>query len=127
MVKEYPRKLRLNTQLQRELASLMVDTLTDPRVTGVSITRVDVSPDLRNATVFVSSLGTDAEIEAAARALAGAAPVLRRGIGSRLHLRRIPALHFRVDRQLREADRLDRLIRNAVGEDARHARDRDGE
>jgi ribosome-binding factor A len=124
-MKEYPRKLRLNTQLQRELAALIAETLTDPRVSGVSITQVDVSPDLRNATVLVSSLGTDAELMAAAKALGGAVPLLRKGLGTRLRLRYVPQLHFRPDTQVRQADRLSRLIRDAVASDEAHTRERD--
>ena len=75
-MKEYPRKLRISTQLQRELSELIVDTLTDPRIRGVSISQVDVSPDLRNATVLVSSLGSEAELAGAVKALAGAVPLL---------------------------------------------------
>ena len=124
-MKEYPRKLRINTQLQREVAALVVETLTDPRVAGVSITQVDVSPDLRNATVLVSSLGTDAELAAAVKALAGAVPLLRKGLGARLRMRYVPQLHFRADTQVRQADRLNRLIRDAVASDEAHTRERD--
>jgi ribosome-binding factor A len=123
-MKEYPRKLRINTQLQRELAELIADGLTDPRLAGATITEVDVSPDLRNATVRVGSLGTDAELEQSVRVLAGAAPLLRKGLGARLRLRYVPQLHFRVDTRIREADRLTRLIRDAVGADSDHARQR---
>lgn len=123
-MKEYPRKLRINPQLQRELAGLIVEELTDPRVAGVSITEVDVSPDLRNATVRVTSLGTDAELEQSVRALGNAAPLLRKGLGARLRVRYVPQLHFRADTRGREADRLTRLIRDAVGSDRAHARER---
>lgn len=124
-MKEYPRKLRINTQLQRELSALIVETLTDPRVSGVTVTQVDVSPDLRNATVLVSSLGTDAELAAAAKALGGAVPLLRKGLGARLRMRYVPQLHFRPDTQVRQADRLSRLIRDAVASDEAHTRERD--
>lgn len=123
-MKEFPRKLRLNTQVQRELADLIACTLTDPRVEGVSITQVDVAPDLRNATIMVSTLGTDAELAQAVTALHGAASVLRRGLGARLRMRLTPQLHFRADTQLRQADRLTQLIRDAVGTDKENARER---
>jgi ribosome-binding factor A len=118
-VKEYPRKLRINTQLQRELAELIAGALTDPRVAGVSITQVDVAPDLRNATILVSSLTSDQELREAVTALHGAAPLLRRALGSRMRMRYTPQLHFRADTKMREADRLTRLIRDAVASDDR--------
>lgn len=124
-MRDYPRKLRINNQLQRELMDLIGAELTDPRVSGVSITHVEVAPDLRNATVMVSSLASDDELAESVKALNGAASRLRRGVGARLKLRQIPQLHFRADLQMREADRIAQLIRTAVGEDARAARDRD--
>lgn len=123
-MKEYPRKLRVNTQLQRELSELIAASLTDPRVEGVSITQVDVAPDLRNANIFVSSLGTDEELREAVTALHGAAPLLRKGLGARMRMRYTPQLHFRADTQIRQADRLTRLIRDAVASDKDHSRER---
>lgn len=124
-MRDYPRKLRINNQLQRELMDLIGAELTDPRVAGISVTHVEVAPDLRNATVMVSSLASDEELAESVKALNGAAARLRRGVGSRLKLRQIPQLHFRADLQMREADRIAQLIRSAVGEDARAARDRE--
>ena len=127
-MREFPRKLRINTQLQRELAGLIVETLTDPRLAGVSISQVDASPDLRNATVLVSSLGTEAELAAAVKALSGAVPLLRKGLGKRLRMRYTPQLHFRADTQMRQADKLTRLIRDAVASDQGHGQEsKDGE
>ncbi|HKY93023.1 MAG TPA: 30S ribosome-binding factor RbfA, partial [Nevskiaceae bacterium] len=120
-------KLRLNTQLQRELDELIRETLTDPRLKLVSITRVDVAPDMRNATVMVSQLGTDEQLAAAVKALSGAAGKLRHDLGRRLHVRSIPTLHFRADGALREGDRVSGLIKNAVLEDRKNAEDRDDE
>ena len=116
-MKEFPRKLRINTQLQRELSELIVSRLTDPRLDGVSITTVDVAPDLRNATIRVSSLGSDDELDQAVSALHGAVPILRKALGARLRMRYTPQLHFRADTQIRQADRLTRLIRDAVKSD----------
>lgn len=126
-MREYPRKLRINSELQRELVDLIGYELTDPRVEGVSVTHVEVAPDLRNATIMVSSLKSDAELVEAVKALNGAAARLRKGLGSRLKLRQIPQLHFRADMQLREAARIAQLIKVAISEDSRIARDRDEE
>lgn len=126
-MKEFPRKLRINTQLQRELSELIASRLTDPRLDGVSITMVDVAPDLRNATIRVSSLGSDDELEQAVTALHGAVPVLRKALGARMRMRYTPQLHFRADTQIRQADRLTRLIREAVQSDRRHGSEPDAE
>ncbi len=126
-MKDYPRTARINVQLQREVAELIRESMTDPKVAAVSVTRADVSPDLRNASIYVSSLGSDEELASAVEALQRVASGFRRELGTRLRLRRIPALKFRADVQMRQAERLDRLIRSAVNQDAANARDRDPE
>ncbi|MDR3417954.1 MAG: 30S ribosome-binding factor RbfA [Nevskia sp.] len=117
MPREFSRTLRLNTQLQRELSTLIRNELTDPRVAGVSVTHVSVSPDLRNARVSVSLLGADAELTAAVKALNGAAARLRHALGTVLKLRYLPQLHFVADEGLREGDRIGTLIRDATARD----------
>jgi ribosome-binding factor A len=115
--REFSRTLRINAQLQRELSTLIRDELTDPRVTRVSITQVSVAPDMRNARIAVSLLGSDAELVAAAKALNGAASLLRRALGKSLKLRYVPALRFVADEALREGDRIGSLIRDATARD----------
>ena len=118
-MKEYPRKLRLNAQLQSDLAALIRDELSDPRVAGVTVTAVDVSPDLRNARVDVSLLGDDARLAEAVAGLNHAAGKLRRALGKRLSLRYVPNLRFVADVRLREGDRLHALIQDAVRRDTK--------
>jgi len=116
-MREYPRKLRINTQLQGELAALIRGELSDPRVAGVTITKVDVSPDLRNARISVSLLGSDDQLKDALKGLNHAAGKLRYELGERLRLRYVPQLHFAADIALREGDRISALIRAAVRSD----------
>lgn len=124
MPREFSRKLRLNAQLQRELSELIRDELTDPRVARVSVTQVDVSPDLRNARVSVSLLGADDQLTAAVKALNGASAKLRHALGKRLRLRQVPEPRFVPDTALREGDRIGALIREATAADrAAHPED----
>lgn len=116
-MREYPRKLRINTQLQGELAMLIRGELSDPRVAGVTVTKVDVSPDLRNARVSISLLGDDALLKDALKGLNRAAGKLRHELGERLRLRHVPQLYFAADTALREGDRISALIRAAVRSD----------
>lgn len=109
--------MRLESQLQRELAELLQREISDPRAAGVTVTRAKVSPDLRNATVYINELGSDGELDAAISALGHAQSRLRRLLGQRLRLRRIPALRFVPDRAMREGDRVAGLIRAAVQAD----------
>ncbi|MFT4046063.1 MAG: 30S ribosome-binding factor RbfA [Solimonas sp.] len=116
-MKEYPRKLRLNTQLQGELAALIRDELSDPRVAGITVTGVDVSPDLRSARITVSLLGPDQQLKDAIKGLTRASGKLRHELGERLSLRYVPQLYFTADVALREGDRISALIRDAVRSD----------
>ena len=120
MPREFSRTLRINAQLQRELSSLIREQLTDPRVTLVTVTQVSVSPDMRNARISISQIGSDVELKAAAKALNGAASLLRRAIGKSLKLRYVPMLRFFADEALREGDRIGSMIREATARDLAH-------
>ncbi len=124
MPREFSRKLRVNTQLQQVLATLIRSELRDPRVAGVTVTGADVAKDLRHAKVRVSVLGSDEDLAAAVQVLNRAAGRLRHGVGRVLSLRYLPELHFQADEELRTGDRLGALIRTAVREDDVHARTR---
>jgi len=115
--REYPRTARVAVQLQRELDELVRERYADACLEGVTITAVDVSPDLRQARVQLSRLGQPTD--EACKRLQQASGQLRGWLGKRLRLRRIPALHFVEDRLPDEADRMNRLIRQA--------RERDGD
>jgi ribosome-binding factor A len=120
MPREYPRKLRLNVQIQRELTTLIRHELTDPRIAGITVTTVDVAPDMRQANITVSLLGPDEQLKVAVKALNHAAGKLRHGLGVNLRLRFVPQLHFKPDVALREGDRIAQIIRKAVAEDHAH-------
>lgn len=95
---------RINVLFQHELAELIRSELRDPRLGDIiSVTRVEVSPDLENANAYVSVMG-DAEAKSSTmRALTAAAPFLRRHLVERIRIRRIPALHFVLDETMEEA------------------------
>lgn len=93
---------RVEELLRGEIASLLHRDVTDPRVKLVTLTRVDVSPDLRNAMVYwsrVDAKGAPPPEEVAA-GLESAAGFLRRRLSERLVLKRMPALSFRFDPSL---------------------------
>lgn len=116
------RILRLNEQIREELADLLRRHIRDPRLGGIiSITDVETSPDLAVARVHVSVLGSDEEAAEALRALRHAAGYLRRELGERIRVRRLPALDFRLDPSIARGARVLQLLReiNAQDEQAR--------
>jgi ribosome-binding factor A len=95
---------RLNVQFREEISELIQTELRDPRLTSlVSITRVDVSPDLENADVHVSIMAEPPEKSASVQALNHAAPFLRKELLHRMRIRRIPQLKFHLDDSIAEA------------------------
>ena len=106
---------RVNALLQEELSSLLRRDLEDPRIGGlVTITHVDVAPDLRSARAYVSVYGTDDERTGTMAALNSARPFVRRELGKRLHMRNIPDVRFISDDSLEKAqDLTDTMRRNA--------------
>jgi ribosome-binding factor A len=107
----FKRTDRLNEQLRQEISLLVRDEVRDPRVGMVTITAVATSPELDHAKVFITMLGGDEEKREAVAGLQSAAPFIRSQLGRRLHIRRIPELHFQVDRVLEEAGRIEALLR----------------
>lgn len=109
----YSRSIRVADQIQREIALLVVHEVADPRVGNVTVSGVDLSPDLRHAKVLVTpARGTDGD--AAVDALNRAAGFLRSRLGRRVHMRRVPRLVFEHDRTLEHALRIDALIDGAI-------------
>jgi ribosome-binding factor A len=107
----FKRTDRLNEQLRQEISLLVRDEVRDPRVGLVTITAVETSPELDHAKVYVTALGDDDEKREAVTGLQSAAPFIRGQLGRRLHIRRIPELHFQIDRVLEEASRIEALLR----------------
>lgn len=105
---------RIGEQIRSELARLLREEVSDPRVGLLSITRVKVSPDLSTALIFWSPLDIDGETDLTEmeEGLASAARFLRGRIGKLLTLRRTPQLTFRYDRSLDEGARTLALLRS---------------
>ncbi len=119
-MREFPRKLRINAQMQGDLAMLIREELSDPRVAGVTVTSVDCAPDLRNAKILVSLIGDDEQLKQAVKGLNHAAGKLRGSLARRMALRHAPELRFVADTQLRDADRVNALLKVAIRQDEEH-------
>ena len=109
------RKLRVGQEIQRLLAEVLRTELKDPRVRAlVTITDVDVSPDLKQAKVFVTLLGDDGACEETLATLNRCAAFLRRSLSMRMSLRSVPALRFVFDASVERGSRVVRLIESAL-------------
>ena len=111
---------RVNDLLREELSALIQRELKDPRLEHglVSVTEVQVSPDLKQATVYVSHLGAPEERPAILTALEHASHFLHNELLRRLNLRAAPNLRFRFDPSIERGARLAELIEEVRGADA---------
>ena len=101
---------RLAEEIREEVAQLIGGELKDPRIGFVTVTRVELAADLRNARVLVGILGSPAEREKTLAGLKHSAGFMRRSLGQRLRLRYVPELSFRYDEGLEHADRVARIL-----------------
>src|SRR5215510_2681833 len=91
---------RIADQVRAEVSSMIARDLHDPGLGFVTITRVQVSPDLQHARVYYTALGDQAAQTASGKALDRAASYMRRQIGQRLRLRRSPEIAFVFDESI---------------------------
>jgi len=89
---------------------LLAREVHDPGIGFVTITRVRMTPDLQQARVFYTALGDDKVRRNSERAIERAGPFLRRQIGSRLRLKRVPELTFVYDESIAGQDRIEQLL-----------------
>jgi len=101
---------RVGDQIRTELAMLLAREVHDPGIGFVTMTRVQVTPDLQQARVYYTALGDETVRRSTARALERAVPFLRRQIGSRLRLKRVPELQFVYDESIAGQDRIEQLL-----------------
>jgi ribosome-binding factor A len=101
---------RVADQIRGELADLLAREVHDPGIGFVTLTRVQVSADIQVARVYYTVLGDEKARQRSGRALERAAPFLRRQIGHRLRLKRVPELTFHYDDAIAGADRIEQIL-----------------
>jgi ribosome-binding factor A len=114
------RTLRVSEAVREELGELIEYELDDPRLADISVTHVEVSPDMRHATVKVAA--EEPESHRALQALDHASHYLRHELASRLNLRRVPELHFSLDSHPDADTRVEILLRRAKRMESRGAK-----
>lgn len=109
-----PRKLRLGETIRAELVDILRREMRDPRLTAglLSVTDVEVSADLKYATVFISFLGEEKGKQDALRALRGAAGLLRAELGRTKSFKSVPELRFSYDTGIERGMQIFDLIEN---------------
>jgi ribosome-binding factor A len=117
------RPARVGDQLRAELSDLIARQVHDPGIGFLTITHVKVTPDLQIARVYYTTLGDDKARRESRRALERAMPFLRRQIGTRLRLKRVPQLEFFFDESVERGDRIEQILNDLNAERAAAAPD----
>ena len=110
---------RVGDQIRQELSELLTrGAVHDPGIGFITLTRVSVTSDLQIARVFYTLLGDAARQRETQQALERATPFLRRQVGQRVRLRRVPELEFRLDQAVAHQDRIEQVLRDLHAEEA---------
>lgn len=115
------RPARVGDQLRQELSELLAREVHDPGIGFLTITHVKVTPDLQTARVYYTTLGDEKARQGSRRALERAAPFLRRQIGRRLRLKRVPELEFFFDEAIERGDRIEQILQEISAQRAESA------
>jgi len=105
------RPQRVGDLIREVICEMLLRDLNDPRLESVTITEVEVTADLKLATVFFSARGNRSREEASLHGLQSATGYIRKKLGKELRLRYIPDLIFKVDQSFEYGSKIDRLIR----------------
>jgi ribosome-binding factor A len=108
---------RIAEEILHEVGAMLAGELRDPRLAGLlSVTEVRVSPDLKQARIYVQVPGNSAEQEAAMEGLRAASAFIRRELVERIQLRRAPELFFVLDRSEQYGEHIEDLLRQVKRE-----------
>lgn len=102
---------RVAEQMKKELGEIIVRKLKDPNIGFVTVTDVEVTGDLQQATIYITVLGGDGKRNQTLKALEKAKGFIRTEIGQRIRLRITPELLFKFDESAAYGNRIDDLLR----------------
>jgi ribosome-binding factor A len=116
----HDRPARVAEEFQHEVSALLARGLKDPRITGfVTVTGAKMSPDLKEATVYVSVHGDEATRKKTLEGLQAATSYIQREAARAIGLRWVPHMRFVWDPSIEEGDKIERLLKEAKEKDGR--------
>lgn len=105
------RTSRVAEQMKKEISEIVNQKLKDPRIGFVTITDVQLTNDLQQATVFISVLGNEKEKEATLSGLHKATGFIRTEVGRAIRLRKTPEITFKYDESHEYGNRIDSILK----------------
>lgn len=115
------RSIRVGDQILKELAELIAQKARDPRVSGVTLTGIRMSSDLKHARVFYSVMGDAQEIEKIQMGLDSAKGFLKKHLGQRVTLRYIPEIIFQYDPTLEMGNQIEKLFQKIARDESKNS------
>ena len=107
---------RVAEQMKKELGDIIHQKVKDPRIGFVTVTDVEVTGDLQDATIYISVLGSDKEKEDTLKGLSKAKGFIRTEIGQRIRLRKTPEIEFKFDESIAYGSRIESLLTQVKNE-----------
>ena len=107
----YKRSDRISDAIKKEISFILLKEVRDPRVGFITITRVQVSDDLKFAKIFYSVLGNEKNLKDTACALENASGFIKKKLGERIRMRYMPDLAFKFDRSLEYGERIAGILK----------------
>ncbi|MCL6582780.1 MAG: 30S ribosome-binding factor RbfA [bacterium] len=114
---DYKRSDRVGQLIQEEISLILLEETKDPRIQFVSITRVEVSDDLKHAKVFASVLGSAEKKKEVFNGLRSAQGFIQKQLGRKLHLRYTPEIVFKMDDSIERGAHIYELLEEIKNED----------
>ena len=106
----FKRSQRIQELLLEEISKLLLDGLKDPRIGFATLTRVEVSDNLKHAKIFVSVMGSEKEKTDTLNALENAKGFIRNALGKNLYLKYLPELEFKKDENAAHVEKITRIL-----------------
>lgn len=107
---------RVGEALKEEISQIVREELKDPRVGFVTVTGVEVAPDLGHAKVHVSIMGNEEQVKDSIQALNRAAGFVRSELGKRVRLRHTPEIVFKLDQSIEHGLKISHLLHQVIEE-----------
>lgn len=105
---------RLTESVKQEVSKIILYELKDPRISFITVTKVEIAPDLKRAKVYISILGEDNTRRKTFRALEHAKGFIQAKVGAQLQIRYTPVLTFCLDESIQKSLHISKLIDEAV-------------
>ena len=114
------RTLKVAQAIRQVVSMAILTEIKDPRVRDVTVTAVEVTPDLRQARVFVSVLGDETKAKLSLHGLRSAAGFLQSKIAERVDTRYTPRLSFIIDQGVKRSIEVQKMLREVLPEELTH-------